>query len=183
MAQGILLGVLLLHATSRAQESPRDPMVLSVNLASLVPIDSQGTLEELGLGLALETQTRTTVGLRVSMEVASIPTVTESNAEGTWSALLEGRQVLGIGHRADLFISTAAGFLMGARYCESESNLVQPHGRLGLGLQLLSKPGSTGKALSLSPEMGIVPGVFYDGGPLSIAAFYSGVQLAWLLPG
>ena len=182
MAQGILLGVLLLPATSRAQESPRDPMVLSVNLASLVPIDAQGSLEELGLGLALETQKGTTLGLRVSMEVASIPTVTESDAEGTWSAMLEGRRMFGTGYRADLFISTSAGFLMGARYCEGESNLVQPHGRLGFGLQLLSKPKATGKALSLSPEMGLLPGVFYDNGPLSIAGFYSGVQLAWILP-
>jgi len=182
MQQGLLIGLLLLPSTSRGEEQPRDPVVLSVGLDSFVPLEEQGTLETLGIGLATEIQDGSTIGMRISLAMGSIHTSTTPNSERAWAAIIEGRQMLGVGHRADLFLAVAGGFLMGARYEECVSNLVIPHGRLGVGIRLLGQSRTNGNALSLSPELGVVPGVLYGNGPLSVEAYYSAIQLGWVLP-
>jgi hypothetical protein len=157
-------------------------VILSLGLDSFVPLEAQGTLETVGIGMGLVVQDRTTIGMRFSLAMGSIDGPTTPNSERAWAAIIEGRQMLGVGRQADLFVAAAGGFLMGARYEESVSNLVIPHGRLGMGLRILSAPRANGNALSLSPELGVVPGLIYGSGPLSVEAYYSAIQLGWVFP-
>jgi hypothetical protein len=158
------------------------PMIVGVGVSSVVPFDDHGAVTSVDASISAEMSAWTSLGLRVSVAMSPIQAPSGPDAEHAWAAIVEVRNRLGIGGRVDPVVVVAGGFVVGDRDGESISNLVLPYGQLGLGLHLLLPTGSDGTAFYIDPELGIVPGVLYDRGPLSVVAPYSAIRFGVRLP-
>jgi len=172
----VILG-LLVAPVSWADEALTTPRhVYSLTVSDFVPIQGHGTVQAFTVGLAREVSPRGTLGMQVSWGLSPISFDNDiADVRAAWAASLEARQLLGMGDDIDVFVKAAGGFVVGEQDCED--NLTLPYGQVGIGIQLLLESRSTRSAVALSPELGVVPGILYDYGALSVVAPYMGLQL------
>jgi hypothetical protein len=157
------------------------PIVLSAGFEQFIPLESHGSVRAVSVGMGAEILDAGTLSMRLGMGFDPVEAPSGPDAERPWVAMFEYRVHLGIGYSADFVIVGAGGFILGDRE-EDCSNLVLPYGRIGFGLQMLLANGGEHGDLYLSPHLGVVPGVLYDQGPMSVVAPYAGIDFGYILP-
>jgi len=157
------------------------PVVLSGSFNAFVPTTTNGHVRSFNVGLGAQLSQFQRLSLRVAagLDPALIPTGTK--VELPWAAMLEYQYRLGLAESVDGLLICAGGFTVGDGK-ESNTNLVLPYGRLGVGMQVLLMRNKDGGAISLAPQMSIMPGSTLADGPFSILAFHVGFDLSVVLP-
>ena len=167
---------------SSAETLERAPVLWSLGASSIVPFDNHGAVTSIDGVLSTQMTKWTRMGLRLSIGLSPIQAPQGPDTERAWGAILEVRQRMGLGTRVDPIGIVAGGFVVGDRDGESISNLVLPYAQLGVGLHLLMPSAGNASVFFIEPELGVIPGVIYDRGPLSVVAPYSAVRLGIVIP-
>ena len=132
--------------------------------------------------IAAEMSSASRLGLRVSKALDDVKAPNGPDTSVPWAAILELRQHWGLGRRIDPIAIVAGGFVAGEREGEEFGNVVMPYAQLGVVLHLLLVSANSRSDFFIEPELGVIPGVIYDRGPLSVVAPYSGIRMGVLLP-
>ena len=160
----------------------RPPVYWSLGVSSIVPFNEHGSVTSIDGVIALQTSPISRLGLRVSKSLDDVKAPQGPDTEGPWAAILEFRQRWGLGARVDPIAIVAGGFVVGEREGDDLSNVVMPFAQLGVGLHLRRFTANHRSQFYLEPELGVIPGVIYDQGPLSVVAPYSGIRLGVFVP-
>jgi hypothetical protein len=168
-------------ALASGNDPGTQPIVLSVGFDQFIPLDTHGSVRSVSVGLGTEFLDAGTLSMRVGRSFDPVAAPSGPDAEKPWAAMFEYRARLGIGYSIDFLIVGAGGFVLADREGDC-SNLVLPYGRIGVGMEVFLARGGENGDLYLSPHLGVVPGVLYDEGPMSIAAPYASIDFGFILP-
>lgn len=185
-AIGLVATLLASGPTLAANLSEEDtpPIVLSGSFNTFVPTDNNGHVRSVNVGIGAQFTQFERLSLRVALGLDPGLIPDGAPAVLPWAAMLEYQYRLGLAERIDGVLICAGGFSVSVGDGkESNSNLVIPYGRLGVGMEALLMRNKEGREITFTPQMGIMPAYTRDDDPLSILAFHVGFDLGVILPG
>lgn len=152
------------------------PFYVLTRGAFAVPFGAKGDIPAASIGLGLDIGDGQTLGLR-AVYMHDIPTGSLAGDDPppyAWGPVIDYNMGFEQSQSRGAYLHLSAGFVYGTP--EGGTNMVVPVGEVGMGLEFRKRVGE--RELFIAPELGMVPSLFNEDGPLvRLEAPYAAVNV------